>query len=534
MPCGCDVLLREDLRRRSRHCEAYYILGGNNLSAPDHTVTTTLVDSGGAELTSVGQHTTDSNGEASVWVITELLDGTSLSNTPYTQHNIRVFGANGENETVTTDSWYPTGGFSVNDTIQLRLYPAPFAFDQPNMDCSWMANNATVNTWAVSGASVPTYKRGAGDITVSADLVLDGCVLVMEGPNLRVRSTSTNAPSITLTTDSSGVAGGLTLAVNPSDNTAIGTLKAQDSTYPLTLNMTGGVLNVTGGHVRDVKQDSTRGAAIYVPEGSRMILADGGTVFGSSASSADMATVMLAGGSLSGDGGVSGTSLRLEQLWYRGALGTVKHRHPERREGIVSYNAGGHRRVHHEWQRCGYRCYGGMGLPTICRSPSLAGVSTGWQTYGIDLSGFIEDDYLPVGWNSIWLVGTPIRPTTLLVKSRITDRYRVELSDSTNTWNMTSSSDLGATRTTADATTTAPMTMAATHRTRRRTLVEGFPPGIVATTPTRSDRTERTAGPGTSTICTDTGLHHPPSHPTPRTTSPLRRPSDSIGSTSTD
>ena len=164
--------------------EAYYILGGNNLSAPDHTVTTTLVDSGGAELTSVGQHTTDSNGEASVWVITELLDGTSLSNTPYTQHNVRVFGANGENETVTTDSWYPTGGFSVNDTIQLRLYPAPFAFDQPNMDCLWMANNATVNTWAVSGASVPTYKRGAGDITVSADLVLDGCVLVMEGPNL--------------------------------------------------------------------------------------------------------------------------------------------------------------------------------------------------------------------------------------------------------------------------------------------------------------------------------------------------------------
>ena len=278
--------------------EAYYILGGNNLSVADHTVTTTLVDSGGAELTSVGQHTTDSNGEASVWVITELLDGTSLSNTPYTQHNVRVFGANGENETVTTDSWYPTGGFSVNDTIQLRLYPAPFAFDQPNMDCLWMANNATVNTWAVSGASVPTYKRGAGDITVSADLVLDGCVLVMEGPEPPSPVHLDECPEHHPDNGQRGVAGGLTLAVNPSDSTATGTLKAQDSTYPLTLNMTGGVLNVTGGHVRDVKQDSTLGAAIYVPEGSRMILADGGTVFGSSASSADMATVMLAGGSL--------------------------------------------------------------------------------------------------------------------------------------------------------------------------------------------------------------------------------------------
>ena len=244
------------------------------------------------------------------------------------------------------------------------------------------------------------------------------------------------------------MAGGLTLAVNPSDSTAIGTLKAQDSTYPLTLNMTGGVLNVTGGHVRDVKQDSTRGAAIYVPEGSRMILADGGTVFGSSASSADMATVMLAGGSLSGDGGsVRNVAQTGTALWYQGALGTVENIDIRNAaKGIVSYNAApdidGFTMSGND---VGIDVYGGMSLPTIYRSPSLAGVSTGWQTYGIDLSGFIGDDYLQVGWNSIWAGGNA-HPTYNSYWSQvyeITDRYRVELSDGTNTWNVTSSSDLG-------------------------------------------------------------------------------------------
>ena len=93
----------------------------------------------------------------------------------------------------------------------------------------------------------------------------------------------------------------------------------------------------------------------------------------------------------------------------------------------------------------GIDVYGGMSLPTIYRSPSLAGVSTGWQTYGIDLSGFIGDDYLQVGWNSIWAGGNA-HPTYNSYWSQvyeITDRYRVELSDGTNTWNVTSSSDLG-------------------------------------------------------------------------------------------
>ena len=63
----------------------------------------------------VGSHTTDSNGDASVWVISENDAGDT-----FTQHNLVAYGPSGQNETTVTDSWYPSGGFGVGDTISLE------------------------------------------------------------------------------------------------------------------------------------------------------------------------------------------------------------------------------------------------------------------------------------------------------------------------------------------------------------------------------------------------------------------------------
>ena len=72
-----------------------------------HTVQASVVDSGAALFT-VGTHMTDSNGEASVWVISENDAGDS-----FTQHNLVAYGPAGQNETSITDPWCPSGGFGV-------------------------------------------------------------------------------------------------------------------------------------------------------------------------------------------------------------------------------------------------------------------------------------------------------------------------------------------------------------------------------------------------------------------------------------
>ena len=82
----------------------------------DHTVQATTVDAGSVLFT-VGTHKTGTSplGETSVWVLTENDAGDT-----YTNHNLVAFGPSGQNETMTTDPWYP-GSFEAGDTIELRL-----------------------------------------------------------------------------------------------------------------------------------------------------------------------------------------------------------------------------------------------------------------------------------------------------------------------------------------------------------------------------------------------------------------------------
>jgi hypothetical protein len=94
----------------------------------------------------------------------------------------------------------------------------------------------------------------------------------------------------------------------------------------------------------------------------------------------------------------------------------------------------------------GVDVYGGMSLPTVYRSILFSGESIGWKTYKIDLLTYLSEDYLQVGWNSIYGGGNA-HPTYNYATSKyymITDRYNIELEDdSGNVWNIIQFSDFG-------------------------------------------------------------------------------------------
>ena len=214
---------------------------------------------------------------------------------------------------------------------------------------------------------------------------------------------------------------------------ATGSLKAVSSTYPLHIDIQDGVLEVDGGTVRDVAQDSTTGAALYVGDGATLIMKNSGVIYGSTASSDEMATVKIDGGTANIDSssiinvGNTGTALWVEQssgsfsniAVSNAAVGIQSYNGAPQIDGFTSTD-----------NTVGVDVYGGMSLPTIYRSTSLSGQSTGWHTYAIDLSAFIgSGDYLQVGANSIYGGGNA-HPTYNYASSKyymLTDRWNIEI-----------------------------------------------------------------------------------------------------------
>ena len=87
-----------------------------------------------------------------------------------------------------------------------------------------------------------------------------------------------------------------------------------------------------------------------------------------------------------------------------------------------------------------------MSLPTIYRSPKLSGESTGWKVHEIDMSAFIDQDYIQIGYNSVYGGGNahPYYNSAYSKYYFMTDRMNVELTDNLgNVWNITSTSDDG-------------------------------------------------------------------------------------------
>jgi hypothetical protein len=365
-----------------------------------HTVTAAVIDSSSSELFEVGSHVTDTAGSASVWVITGDESGNS-----YADHNIRAFGPAGQNETMSSDSWYPTAGFTIGSSIDLLLEPAPVDFDQAGMDCAWMDNYVDPN----NGASLPTngttasghtiFEFDGTPMTLSADLNLDGCMMILKGSSLKVKSSATTSPVLIL---SNG--GSVAVTVSP-DTGAVGSIRAFSSSYGLNIDIVSGSLILDGGTLRDVAQDSSTGAALMIGSGATLQMMNNAAIYGSSASSDSMATVKVDGGTVSiADSSIINNGQTGTALWVEAAGGSIDNIIVKNAAvGIQAYNGAPQIDGFTSTDNVvGVDVYGGMSLPTIYRSTLLSGQSTGWTTYKIDLSTYLANDFIQVGWNSIY------------------------------------------------------------------------------------------------------------------------------------
>ena len=163
-----------------------------------------------------------------------------MISTSYTNHNVVAFGAAGMNESMDI-------AYGIGDSIELELFPAPIDFDQPNMDCSWMNTNETT-----SATQTDTDGDGAWDVymfdetpmTLSADLNIDGCTIVMMGATMRIKSDATSTPTLTISN------GGLVI-LNESSTNKKGTIKPSTSSYPMHIDIQDGTLWSDGGVIKD-------------------------------------------------------------------------------------------------------------------------------------------------------------------------------------------------------------------------------------------------------------------------------------------
>ena len=401
-----------------------------NVPKSGHVVSASVVDSSGSELFEVGSHITNSTGDAQVWVITGDSNGATYSN-----HNLRAYGPAGQNETKTTDAWYISdlsSGFTIGSTYSLMLLPAPVDLNGTNMDCAYLAAWTDADT----GAGLPTngttptggviYEFDGTPMTLSEDLTLDGCVIRLLGASLTVKATATNTPAITISNGGKLVIG--------TSTTAAGSLQAFTSSYPYELDIQDGTLEIDGGSIRDVAQDTATKSAILVAPGATLIVKNSGTIYGSSATSDDMATVKVTGGSASIDSStIINTANTGTALWVEGASGSYNNIAVSNAAvGIQSYNAApsidGFTST---GNTVGIDAHGGMTLPTIYRSSSLENVARGWKTHEVDMSAFIGTaDFLQVGANSVYGGGYATPTQSWWSSARyymITDRWNIEL-----------------------------------------------------------------------------------------------------------
>jgi hypothetical protein len=145
-----------------------------------------------------------------------------------------------------------------------------------------------------------------------------------------------------------------------------------------------------------------------------------------------MATVKVDGGTVNiADSSIINTGQTGTALWVEASGGTIENVIVKNAAvGIQSYNGApqvdGFTATDNT---VGVDIYGGMSLPTVYRSTLLSGENTGWKTYKIDLSTYLSEDYLQVGWNSIYGGGNA-HPTYNYATAKyymITDRYNIEL-----------------------------------------------------------------------------------------------------------
>jgi hypothetical protein len=305
------------------------------------------------------------------------------------------------------------------------------------MNCAWIAANATL---------APTYNAGLNayvfdstSLTLAADLELDGCNVILLGSVLKVRSTSTYSPVL-------NISDGGSLIVSVSQDTgAVGTIEAVSSTHGLHMNIRDGTLALEGGILRDVAQNTTTDAALLIGPGASLVMSDNAAVYGLSTQSPTMATIKVNGGTVDiADSSIINTGKTGTALWVEASGGSIQNVLVKNAAvGIQTYNGAPQVDGFTSTDNTvGVDVYGGLTLPTIYRSPLLSGENTGWKTYKIDMSGYLGNDFLQVGYNSIYGGGNahPTSGTQWWSSSdyyMLTDRYNIELEDTDgNVWNI--------------------------------------------------------------------------------------------------
>ena len=105
------------------------------------------------------------------------------------------------------------------------------------MDCAWLGTSGVSDTNAplpTNGTTVDgktIFEFDGTPITVSADLTLDGCMIILKGSNMKVKSTATSTPVVTLTNN------GKILVSISGDNVAVGAISAFSPAYGLNIDI---------------------------------------------------------------------------------------------------------------------------------------------------------------------------------------------------------------------------------------------------------------------------------------------------------
>jgi len=422
---------------------AYRVMNFVPVFVADHAVSTTVVTSSGTcpgtacvvtPVTSVGTTYTDGSGNATVWLLQDrigLSGGSTQVTDSYTDHAINVAGGAGQNETGPADVWYTTncvgpGGscalpISPGDQIYLKLEAFPQDWGGATKDCAWLATN----TSSTNGYYLYTMQL----ITLSTNLVLDGCNLHLNGTKFSVNRTSTNNPTITLKN-------GATLLLTEGGG-EVGNIRAVSSNYGWNLDIQeGGVLTVDEGYLRDANQNSNAGGALLVGSGATVNLIGGAVVYGAQTVSSSMATIKVDGGTLNcNDCSVYNAQQSGVGIWLENTASSVltnvnvagadtglvvKDAAPAINGFTLTDNT------------VGVEIDGGMTLPSIYRSTILSGQSRGWQTHEIDLTALASNfEYVQFGFNQVYMGGNA-HPQYNYYSSRyfsVFDRMRIAVND---------------------------------------------------------------------------------------------------------
>ena len=127
--------------------------------------------------------------------------------------------------------------------MDLLLEPAPVVLNDPTLNCYKLINDPfyTGQSMASGGYDlrgnfdgVDTFTFDDTSITVSADLMLDTCGFELQGGSLRVQSTATSSPVITIKDT------GFLTANNDGTSGSPAAIRAVSSTYGLHLDIQNG------------------------------------------------------------------------------------------------------------------------------------------------------------------------------------------------------------------------------------------------------------------------------------------------------